>query len=66
MIQLNTCGRCGWQDRDPRVKLAIVNLAREARQDGRQYDGPDYDHGYRCLDKAACDQRARIARGVDV
>ncbi len=63
---MNVCGRCGLVGRDSDVRMALVNAAREARKDGRQYDGPDYDHGYRCLDKAACDQRARIARGVDL
>jgi len=62
---MNTCGRCGHQDRDPFVRLSIVNLAREARRDGRPYTGPDFDHGYRCRDKAACDQRRRVAQEVE-
>ena len=66
MIAVNTCGRCGYQDRDPYVRHTLINLAREARRDGRRYDGPDYDHGYRCRDREACDQRAAVARGVDL
>jgi hypothetical protein len=61
---VNVCGRCGYADRDPYVRLSLINLAREARRDGHPYDGPDYDHGYRCRDTEACDQRRRVAQEV--
>ena len=61
---MNTCGRCGYQDREPYVKLSLVALFREARRDGRKHTGPDYDHGYRCRDTEACDQRRRVAQEV--
>ena len=57
MSDLHTCGRCGQEDRD--VRLAFVNLEREARQDGREHTGPEYDHAYRCREREACAQRAR-------
>lgn len=59
---MNVCGRCGHQDRHPFVRLSLINLAREARRDGRTYDGPDFDFGERCWDKDACDQRRRVAQ----
>jgi hypothetical protein len=56
---VNTCERCGITDRPDRLRLSLVNLAREAVRDGRQYDGPDYAHQVRCRDKDACEERVR-------
>lgn len=57
---MKTCGRCGWEDRDPHVRSTIANLTREARQDGRAYDGPPFAIEDRCRDKDAC--ALRVAR----
>ena len=62
MSGLQTCGRCGWQDRDPHVRLSLVNLAREAREDAGMHYGSDYSHELRCQDKAACRARVKAQR----
>lgn len=54
---MNTCGRCGWADRD--VRSTIANLEREARQDGTPYAGTPFGIEDRCRDKVAC--AARVA-----
>jgi hypothetical protein len=56
---VTSCGRCGVEDRPDRLRLSLVNLAREARQDGRQHTGPDYANEVRCRDREACSERAR-------
>jgi hypothetical protein len=56
---MNTCGRCGWQERAPHVRSTIANLEREARQDGTRYAGTPFAIEDRCKDKDAC--RARVA-----
>jgi len=57
-----SCTRCGVEDRPDRLRLSLVNLEREARQDGRPYDGPAYDHAVRCRDRAACAERVRRSK----
>jgi len=57
---VNECGRCGAVDRD--VRMSLVNLEREARQEGLPHAGSDYSHELRCRDKAACLARATARR----
>lgn len=59
---MNICGRCGWQDREPRVRQTIANLEREARRDGRPFAGEPFAIEYRCQDREACAQR--MAQGT--
>jgi len=56
---VKTCERCG--DRNPTVRMSLVNLARESRHDGRAHIGPDYGHELRCADREACTRRYREA-----
>ena len=56
---MTTCGRCGVEERPDRLRMALVNLDREAREDGRRHEGPEYTHAVRCRDRAACAERAR-------
>lgn len=56
---MKTCGRCGAVDSiGTHVRMALVNVEREAHQDGKEHEGPQWDHGLRCVDKDAC--RARV------
>lgn len=55
----NTCGRCGIEERPDRLRMALVNLVREAREDGHEHDGPPYAHAVRCRDREACKARAK-------
>lgn len=57
---MKTCDRCG--DRNPTVRMSLVNLAREARHEGRTYTGPDYAHEHRCADREACAKRSKELR----
>jgi hypothetical protein len=58
---VSTCTRCNQTDRPDRFRLSLVNLAREARHEGRTHVGPDYSHELRCRDREACDRRVREA-----
>ena len=55
--ELNTCGRCHLEARDPIVRLTLANLEREAYRDGRPHHGPMVSHEFRCADRDACEQR---------
>lgn len=59
---MNTCGRCGWQDREPHVRSTIANLEREARQDGTPYAGVAFAIEDRCRDKESCAARVAARR----
>lgn len=57
---MNECGRCGITDRG--VKMSLAHVHREQRQDGLHIQGPEYDHGYRCVDRDACRARVQAQR----
>ena len=57
--ELNECGRCGWTARAPEVRLWWANVAREAVEDRRPYNGPMLAQEYRCVDREACKARAK-------
>lgn len=59
---MTRCERCGWQDRADRFRTSLVNLEREARRDGRDHAGPEYDHQVRCIDRDACEGRYQAER----
>lgn len=59
---MNTCGRCGHQDRAPHVRELLANREREARHDGRPFVPPAYAIEFRCADRDAC--RARVSRDM--
>lgn len=58
---MTPCERCGNTD-TRELRVSLVNLEREARHDGREYDGPPYSHEVRCKDKAACERRYLASR----
>ena len=64
MTEPRTCGRCGAQEtHEHRLRLSLVNLEREAREDGYlSYPGSNYSHEERCVDRDACRARARQNR----
>ena len=57
-----TCGRCGVTDRFPFVRETWAPMYREAREDGRAYDGPMFVLVVRRQDKQACRERASRER----
>ena len=66
MTEPRTCGRCGAEEsRANPIKLSLVNLSREAREDGYPNYAAEYDHGERCVDRDACRVRARVARNPE-
>ena len=57
------CGRCGVHEaHETPLRMSLVNLEREAREDGYVHAGSDYSHELRCVDRVACRARARKAR----
>lgn len=61
---MTACQRCGNTGRPDQLRLSLVNLEREARQDRVAYEGPSYDHQVRCRDRKSCDERAMRQRGA--
>ena len=54
------CGRCGaMESRENPLRMSLVNLAREAREDGYAHAGADYSTQERCVDRDSCRKRAR-------